>query len=199
MSGVQGDGPGVKGTEADRPKGEVGRGQREVGQWRRPSPILGCVMCLIAGVLIGRLLEFPFPSANWWDRFLTSAGFAGSMAVIAACIAGRTTWTIAKKDRDQRDRVAQRDHERYESSENRTQWWARAKWVMDLMVHEDAGKRTVGFRAAGNLASSKSADDEDVLMLSEAVDALIEVRYGWGVTDSASEILVPGSPRTPSS
>lgn len=89
-------------------------------------------------VLVQSLLEFlrapsPAPSpampahpelfgSEFWDRFFTSAGFGGAMAVVAAMIAAMIA-------------VIQFRHAK--SKDRDTRWWETLTWVYDRTVVED--------------------------------------------------------------
>lgn len=64
------------------------------------------------------------PNPPFWDRFLTSAGFAGCMAVVAASIAALVTWR-------------QLSHAKTKQKDDR--WWETLTWVFDRSVSSSPG------------------------------------------------------------
>jgi hypothetical protein len=60
--------------------------------------------------------------SKFWDRFLTSAGSAGAMAVVAASIAAFVTWRQFRAT--QRQQANQR-------------WWETLTWVYDRSIVEE--------------------------------------------------------------
>jgi hypothetical protein len=95
---------------------------------------------------------------------VASPALGGIAGVVAAMIGGATALAIARRDRRQRERA-----------ERKNQWWARARWALDLLVDDDARRRLVGYRVLSSLAGSEWAGvHETSLVESAAQDAVLD-------------------------
>jgi hypothetical protein len=96
----------------------------------------------------------PTPSADsgFWDQFLTSAGFAGAMAVVAASIAAV---------------VALRQFRGTQRQNEITRWWDTLTWVYDRSIVEKGTKaplpQNVAVRMLRSLSDSLPKNSKDLL------------------------------------
>lgn len=84
---------------------------------------------LAAWPIVGRCIPPLYPDGQWWGTFLTSAGFGGSLAVVAALTAARLAWLTAQADRRER-RLAV----------DRSQWWERFSGACEKAVSTKPGE-----------------------------------------------------------
>ncbi|MDO5634796.1 MAG: hypothetical protein Q4G34_08000 [Micrococcus sp.] len=129
----------------------------------------GWIVAVGFAVVAGAVMATLIPPLVWDEafrlRFLTSAGFGGIMAVMAAGIAFGAAWLSATAA----GRQARADREERRRATLKDQWWERAQWAMDQVV---AGDRQVGFEVLAALADSEWADQhEGDLIAAVAVDA----------------------------
>jgi hypothetical protein len=90
---------------------------------------------------------------------VTSPGFGGAAAVVAAVIAFIGV---------SRNLKAQRNANR------KQQWWERARWALDLTLDDDSSTRAVGFEVLDALARSEYADEHEAEVIDAAVSATLE-------------------------
>lgn len=86
--------------------------------------------------------------------WLTSSGFGGTAAVLAACIAFLG---------DSRSVRGQRETAR------KQQWWDRARWALDLPLSDDSLRREVGIGVLDALGSSEFAREHEVDLVEAAI------------------------------
>lgn len=121
-------------------------------------------ICLGVGFLVGRtslwnVWPWSWPNEQFWWEFLTSAGFGGLMAVVAATIAY----------------VAARQAAKAQGSADRTaQWWARARWSLDLTLNEDPSLRKVGYEMLDALGKAEWAKVHEAEFIAAATKRALE-------------------------
>lgn len=81
-----------------------------------------------------------------WSQWLTSAGFGGTAAVLAAGIA---FIGVRRTSRVQRDNA------------RKDQWWDRLKWAVDLILAGDEAKANVGLSALDAIAKTPGFDADE--------------------------------------
>lgn len=89
-------------------------------------------------------------------EWLTSAGFGGTAAVVAALVA---YLGVRKTVRQQR------------LNARKDQWWERARWALDRTLSEDARVRAVGFSVLEALGDSEYAAEHEFDVVDAAMDA----------------------------
>lgn len=89
-----------------------------------------------------------------WGTWLTSSGFGGTAAVVAACIA---FLAASRSVRGQRETA------------RKQQWWDRARWALDLTLSEESLRREVGIGVLDALGSSEFADEHEVDLVEAAI------------------------------
>ena len=121
---------------------------------------LWVALAALLGVLLGRAVPPPYPDGQWWATFVTSPGFGGAAALLAAGIAGSIAWRNAEKDRRLR-----------QQTEQRSQWWDRFAWATEKSV--DPTTSVVGLKVLDALVVPSLANEEDARMaieVSEIID-----------------------------
>lgn len=140
------------------------------GVFRRAWPFaLTAVIAAGVGSFIGRLFP-PFVINDvFWKDFLTSAGFGGLAAFLAALIALCAAWYTSHRsaqnaaaDRNQRDVATEDDRLQREVADQRSQWWARFTWATERAL--DPTSRDVGVASMIGLVGHPwaSAQDADI-------------------------------------
>jgi hypothetical protein len=104
--------------------------------------------------------------------FFTSTGFSGLAAVAAALIA----YSAAARRAAQDAHDAQIDREQRDRAERKAQWWARARWALDLAVSSDVAAANVGYRTLRDLVTSEWADQHEADVISAASEAALRSR-----------------------
>jgi hypothetical protein len=94
--------------------------------------------------------------------FILSPGLGGMAGVVAATIAGATALAVSRSDREQRERA-----------ERKGQWWARARWALDLLMADDPRRRLIGYRVLGELATSEWSDEHEAGMVASATEVAL--------------------------
>ncbi len=125
--------------------------------WRSWATVL---VPLAVGVVVGRSVPPPIPDGQWWATYLTSPGFGGTAAVLAAGIAGGIAWHNSAKDRKLR-----------QLTEQRSQWWDRFTWATEKAI--DPKTSVVGSKVLDALVIPSLATEEDARMaieVSEIID-----------------------------
>jgi hypothetical protein len=126
---------------------------------------LALVAAAIVGAIVGRLFP-PFElDEGFWRTFLTSAGFGGSMAVVAATIAYLAARHSAKSSRMQ----ATEDREQRKISDRKEQWWARAEWALN-QVSSETGDTELGYRMLNALGQSEWAEEHEADIIAAATE-----------------------------
>lgn len=116
---------------------------------RPPWWLLVGVGCVI-GVVVGLVIPPPYPDGQWWGRFLTSAGFGGSLAVLGASIAALIAWHNSRSDRRQS-----------QDADDRAQWWVRFTWACEKAVSTKRGESEMGLSVLTALIDAPWAREED--------------------------------------
>lgn len=93
-----------------------------------------------------------------WGDWLTSAGFGGTAAVVAAVIAFFGVRRAAATQREN----ARKDH-----------WWDRLKWAVDLVLSGDEGKANVGLTALLAITEAKGFDRDEWNFLRRIADLFL--------------------------
>ncbi|KQY61435.1 hypothetical protein [Nocardioides sp. Root140] len=99
---------------------------------------------------------------GFWDaigHWLTSPGFGGLAAVVAASIAYAG---VKRSVRSQRD------------ANRKQQWWERARWALDLTLSEDTTTRTIGLEVLDALGRSEYAGEHEYDVVEAAVAPTLE-------------------------
>lgn len=118
---------------------------------------------LVVGGIVGRLFPPFVLDDTFWRSFLTSAGFGGVMAVIAACIAYMAARHAAKSARA----LAEEDRKQRKLSDRKEQWWARAEWALNQVA---SGDSELGFRVLDALGRSEWAEEHEADVIAAAAD-----------------------------
>lgn len=105
---------------------------------------------LVLGVIVGLLIPPPYPDGQWWGKFLTSAGFGGSLAVVGAGIAAAIAFHNSRSDRQQK-----------QDADALNQWWSRFTWACEKAVSTKRGEAEMGISVLTALLDAKWARDED--------------------------------------
>lgn len=135
----------------------------------KPHVWLWAALAGVAGGIVGRLFPPFVLDEGFWRSFITSAGFGGVMAVIAAVIAYAAARHSAKSARAQ----AEEDRKQRKLSDRKEQWWARAEWALNQVV---SGDSEIGYRMLNALGESEWADEHEADVIAAATeDALTAV------------------------
>lgn len=105
-----------------------------------------------------------------WGQWLTSSGFGGAAAVLAAVIA---FVGVRRTSRVQRDNA------------RKDQWWDRLKWAADLILSGDEDKANVGLSALDAIAKTPGFDADEQRFL-RAVTQLFLLDDESGTLDSGT-------------
>lgn len=100
---------------------------------------------------------------------LSSPVLGGIAAVVAALIGGASALMIARRDRRQR-----------EWSQRKDQWWARARWALDLLVEDDLRRRLVGYGVLSALAGQEWAGIHEADLVESATREAAGAYSGMG-------------------
>ncbi len=60
--------------------------------------------------------------------------------------------------------------EQREKAERRAQWWARARWALDLLMEDDAERRIVGYGVLKSLADGEWSGEHEAGLVAAAMD-----------------------------
>ncbi len=126
----------------------------------RVSPWWFIALGLIVGIVVGRSLPPPYPDGAWWAIYLTSPGFAGSVAFFGAAIAAGVAWNNSRKD------LAHK-----QLADQRSQWWDRFTWATEKAIAPDTA--VVGMKVLDKLVVPGLATEDDAriaLEVSQVVD-----------------------------
>lgn len=97
---------------------------------------------------------------DWLGEWLSSPGFGGLAAVVAATIAYRGV---------------RRTVQQQQEAARKQQWWDRARWALDLTQQDDNEvARLVGLEVLEALAESEYADQHEAEVISAAVAPLLD-------------------------
>lgn len=152
---------------------------------QKPHVWLWAVLGGAVGIIVGRLFPPFVLDEGFWRSFITSAGFGGVMAVIAAAIAYAAARHSAKSARAQ----AEEDRKQRKLSDRKEQWWARAEWALNQVVRGDS---EIGYRLLNALGESEWADEHEADVIAAATeDALtaVEVLEDAEVTSEPDAML----------
>lgn len=97
-----------------------------------------------------------------WGTWLTSSGFGGTAAVVAACIA---FLAASRSVRGQRETA------------RKQQWWDRARWALDLTLSEDRVHRIVGLEVLDALGASDFAAEHEFDVVQAAIQPTLAVFF----------------------
>ncbi|MFV9454722.1 hypothetical protein ACNJ7E_14905 [Rhodococcus sp. NM-2] len=169
------------------------------------------VGCLVRAALIRASQKWGFDAVlGGLGEFATSAGFGGTMALLAAGVAymgvrrnSRDSHAIAnddrdqrdraakddrdqrdraaKDDRDQRDRAAKDDRDQRDAIGYRAMWWEQASWAIKLVTEgDDSYKRTLGLKALDVLLDSQFLPPDAVDLIVRITEASTELAVSEG-------------------
>lgn len=93
-----------------------------------------------------------------WGQWLTSPGFGGSAAVVAAVI----TFVGVR-----RAAAVQRENAR------RDQWWDRLKWAVDLALSDDEATANAGLEAMRAITETEGFDDDELNFIAHITDLFL--------------------------
>lgn len=131
-------------------------------------------VAFIAGFVVARFYVSPrfTLDGDLLESFLTSAGFGGLMAVVAAAIAFRA----ARHSAQQKLKTDRKD-----------QWWARAEWALNQIANDNV---QLGYQVLIALGSSEWADEHEA----DVIQAATEIALGADEYPSeASQAQSPSS------
>ncbi|MCR2799486.1 hypothetical protein QNO21_10145 [Microbacterium sp. zg-Y818] len=138
--------------------------------------VIAALVGMVGGFTVGRAMPPFYPDGQWWSTFLTSAGFAGSLAVVAAIIAAMITWYNSH-----RDRRANRE------ADDRTTWWGRFTWGCEKAVSTKHGESEMGLSVLKALLDAPWAREEDNVMVVDVANVIFsnpatrpEPKKRWG-------------------
>ncbi|GAB3399279.1 hypothetical protein GCM10027515_05420 [Schumannella luteola] len=122
--------------------------------------IVGTADLVIVGIFIPGAYEW---FGSWFFPWVTSPGFGGFAAVIAAAIA----FAAARHQS-----ASQRQAERKE------QWWKRAEWALNLTLSGESAIREVGYETLGSLSTSEYAAVHEADIISAATNRSLAAYQG---------------------
>jgi hypothetical protein len=175
----------------------VGHGRRRGTRHDRTEPaVLDAGLCnscsvlaavaLVSSVVLIATSSGGDPATPLYQRFLTSAGFGGLMAVVAATIAA----TIA---------FVQFQHTKRKAADDR--WWDTLTWVYDRSIVEPGAKpalpQTVTFAMLSAL-SEEAAPERQGRLRGESISAVLSMFEGTspatatGQAEPQDEVATPG-------
>jgi len=94
-----------------------------------------------------------------WGDWLTSPGFGGTAAVVAAVLA-----LIGVR----RSTAVQRENAR------KDQWWDRLKWAVDLVLSGDEAAANVGLAALTAITQAQGFDTDELNFLERITELFLE-------------------------
>lgn len=97
------------------------------------------------------------PQITFGD-WLTSAGFGGVAAVVAAAIAYAAARWTARAHRD---------------SSRRDQWWDRLKWAVELALSPEPARSAAGLRALEAIMDATGFDDDEWKFIANIADVFL--------------------------
>lgn len=149
--------------------GTDARTQGNPRDWRSWLKWAGMALgCLGAGAS-GAILVMPFlDDGELWRDFVTSPGFGGAAAVVAAVIAFGAARLTAKTHEEQ----AVEDRNQRYTTQRKEQWWARAQWALDQVAK---GNYDIGFEVLAALAESEWAQEHESEVVQAATRAVFPV------------------------
>lgn len=148
-------------TSSVHDKGAEEESDRPHSRWLRAAIVIAAAF--IIGAIVGRLFPPFVLDSEFWRDFLTSAGFGGVMAVIAAVIAYLAARHGAASARNQ----AEEDRSQRTRSDRKEQWWARAQWALNEVVK---GNADIGYKMLDALAESEWAGEHESDVIAAATD-----------------------------
>lgn len=139
---------------------------------------------LLAGLALGNTIRpFDVDVAIWRSLgrdFLTSAGFGGLMAVVAALIALSAALTSSRRARDQ----AMADRAQRSRADAKTQWWSRTECALNATASENPDVSVIGQKVLESLSESALADEEDAAIIAAATIDFLEDATEVEVTEA---------------
>lgn len=147
------------------PGGDEARPRRSLGRlwWLFGIAFAGGM--LLRGFLPPFVVDQPLVRA-----FITSAGFGGLMAVVAAVIA----YAAARHGARSAVKQAEKDREQAERHERKAQWWSRAQWALNQTVSGETEAAKVGHRVLAALGESEWAEEHEFDVIEAATSAALE-------------------------
>lgn len=106
-----------------------------------------------------------------WGEWLTSAGFGGTAAVVAALLA-----LVGAR----RSAAVQRENAR------KDQWWDRLKWAVDLILSGDEPSANVGLAALAAITQAQGFDADELDFI-ERINSLFLEADESGTLDVESQ------------
>jgi hypothetical protein len=137
---------------------------------RQPSIILIAAAAAV-GVVVGRVIPPPVADGAWWATYLTSAGFAGTVAFLGAAAAASVAFYNSRRDRLAR-----------QLADRRSQWWDRFTWATEEAV--DPESSVVGIKVLNRLVTPTLATEDDAIIALEILEIVdpktesSEVKHG---------------------
>ena len=173
---------------------------RRVLFWIFLVVVVVVVGCLVRAALIRASQKWGFDAVlRGLGEFATSAGFGGTMALLAAGVAylgvrcnSRDSRAIANDDRDQRDRAAKDDRDQRDNAAKddrdqrdaigyRAMWWEQASWAIKLVTEgDDSYKRTLGLEALDVLLDSQFLPPDALDLIVRITEASTELAVSEG-------------------
>ena len=93
-----------------------------------------------------------------WGQWLTSSGFGGTAAVLAAALA-----LIGVR----------RSSAIYRENARKDQWWDRLKWAVDMVLSGDEQRANVGLAALSAIAEAQGFDRDELTFLRRVTDLFL--------------------------
>jgi hypothetical protein len=121
------------------------------------------LVTLVAGIVIGLAVPPPYADGAWWATYVTSPGFAGTVAFIGASIAAWVAWHNSRKDRAQR-----------QLADQRSQWWNRFTWATEKAG--DPASALVGIKVLNKLVLPGLATEDDARIALEISEIVLEAQ-----------------------
>ena len=109
---------------------------------------------------------------EFWREWMTSAGFGGAIAAIAAMIAFVGVLLNVRSQQ----KLAHKE-----------QWWERAKWALDNWVSDDERRRKTGKLVAEALSTSEYAKVHEATLLDAMVEPRLEQLRATAETPTVGE------------
>ncbi|TPW77579.1 hypothetical protein [Schumannella soli] len=130
--------------------------------------VVGAFDLVIVGIFAPSAYEW---LGSWLLPWLTSPGFGGFAAVVAATIAFAAARHQAASQRQ---------------AERKEQWWKRAEWALNLTLSDESAIREVGYETLRSLSTSEYAAVHEADIIGAATNrSLVAYRGSVGLVVTA--------------
>lgn len=104
-----------------------------------------------------------------WGDWLTSPGFGGTAAVVAAVIA----WLGVRRSTRVQSQTASRVLRAERENARKDQWWDRLKWAVELALSSDEATSNAGLEALRAINETEGFDRDELNFLARIADLFL--------------------------